>query len=265
MTGDLIWMPDDSFEVIYFDVDSTLCCQFEGVDEIADEQGVGDAVKVITTRCMEATGLNVEAYEERLNLIKPTASMIDRLAQKYLDRITPGAKDVISVLQDLGKDVRIISAGIRSSLALLANYLNIKKEKVNAVDVTFNPKGEYLGFDKDSLLVRKWGKRDLIAQYSLNQRTVFIGDGVSDLEAQGTVTRFIGYGYPELRKSVKEEAVFCINSSTLFALLPLVLTYKEVSTLNKEQKNIYTNGLEELSQGNVLIQEGHHVQSGCFR
>lgn len=249
------WMLKDPIDVFIFDCDSTLSLM-EGIDEIAEMNGVGAEVKAITQRCMAVTGITVTAYKERLEYVKPTLKQLNQLAEMYCEHQTPGAFEVIELLQSLGKKVYILSGGMKQSLLLLAQNLGIPPERVLAVDVYFDDRGHYIGFNEQSNLVQPEGKNREIEGLIQNDETSFlIGDGVSDWEARTAVTRFVGFAGISPKQFVKEHSNFYINCDSLFSVINLGLTYVEQLNLPAKYKQSYEQGLSDILNDYVLIKE----------
>jgi len=221
------WALSSPLHAIFFDCDGTLSL-IEGIDYLAELNGVGDEVCAITRQCMTESGMSLSSYRQRLDLVRPTALHIQQLAQWYIRQVTPDAKTVIDVLQQMDKKIYLISAGIKAALLPLAKFLGITEESVFAVDVTHNRKGEYLGFNQNSDLVQPDGKsRQIRLINPTGNRCALIGDGITDLEAQSVVTRFIGYGGLGEKPIIKENADFYITSKSLLPVLALCLTTEE--------------------------------------
>lgn len=244
--------PIDSF---FFDCDGTLTL-VEGIDELAAMNGVADEVQAITARCMSTTGLSLPDYRARLESTRPTKSQLHNLVEIYRANIPPGVLECINILHKLHKSVYIISAGIKSTVVEFAKTLGVAAENVFAVDVFFNSEGEYSGFDEESYLVQPMGKsKQIAAILKKSERSLLLGDGLSDWEASETVTRFIGYAGLKGKDSVKSRANFFINSTSVFSLLPLGLTLDEFNALSQEDKTYYQRGLAEIDNGQVIIKE----------
>ena len=62
----------------------------------------------------------------------------------------------------------------------------------------------------------------------------FVGDGITDLETRPHVQRFIGFGGVVARAAVREGAEHFVDSPSLAAILPLVLTTDELARLRDE-------------------------------
>lgn len=244
--------PIDAF---FFDCDGTLSL-IEGIDVLAQMNGVYEQVHAITDRCMSTTGLNREAYRERLDYVKPTLSQMQEISQLYQKHVSPGAKEIIQALRSLNKSIYILSAGIKSALIGFGQSLGIPPEHILAVDVYFDENGHYKGFNEGSFLVQAYGKPMQIQSIiNTNQRALLIGDGISDWEAHEVVARFVGYAGLKAKESVKQQANFFINTPNFYSLLPLSLTQSEYMNLDVEFQSLYQLGLDQINKGLVLIKE----------
>src|SRR3990167_1853816 len=178
-------------DVIVFDCDGTLS-QIEGIDYLASQNGVSKAVHVLTRAAMAETGLSTNLYEERLNLVRPTRVQIDMLAEHYIENMTPDADTVIAIFKKLGKSVYIFSAGVNPSVKLFGEKCGVPTENIFAVDLQFDAMGNYLDFDRRSLLIKQTGKQVLMDQIrKKHQRIGFVGDGMNDIAAMHCVDRFV--------------------------------------------------------------------------
>ena len=213
-----------SFDIVCFDCDSTLS-RVEGIDELAKEIGLGKEMAELTDAAMNGE-LPLEAiYERRLSLINPDKNAVDRLAKQYVDEVVDGAVEVIQELQKKGKQVHIISGGLRQAILPLAEYLGVPIENVHAVDVRFDPDGNYQGFDTGSPLARSGGKAEICRDLSKNSLTlVMIGDGQTDLESKQAGAFFIGFGGVVERKGVRDHSDYYVAESSLYPLKDYILS-----------------------------------------
>jgi len=62
----------------------------------------------------------------------------------------------------------------------------------------------------------------------------FVGDGITDLETRAHVQRFVGFGGVVARAAVRQGAEHFVDSPSLAAILPLVLTADELARLRGE-------------------------------
>lgn len=209
------------YRFVFFDVDSTLVT-IEGIDVLAN--GNPEIVR-LTEAAMNGEIALDEVYGRRLEVIRPTLADVEALGQRYIDSLVGGAEETIATLQQSGADVQLVTAGIAQAIAPLAAKLNIPPRAVHAVSLQFDAQGNYLDFDRRSLLTRVGGK-ELVVHAILARakgNSAFIGDGISDLEAKPAVTLFIGFGGVHTRPRVKDNAEVYVSEPTISAVLPYLL------------------------------------------
>src|SRR3989338_10663088 len=216
-------------DVIVFDCDGTLS-QIEGIDYLASQNGVAKTVHTLTGAAMAETGLSIHLYEERLNLVKPTRVQIEMLTEHYIENMTPDADTVIAIFKKLGKSVYIFSAGVNPSVKLFGEKCGVPSENIFAIDLAFDAKGNYVDFDRHSLLIKQAGKQVLIDQIKKKHRRIgFVGDGMNDVAAMHCVDRFVGYGGAFYREKIKNLCDIYLTDKSFMPLLSLFLTEKERS------------------------------------
>jgi len=211
-----------SYDVICFDCDSTLS-KIEGIDELAKWAGVGEEMAKLTDLAMNGE-LPLEAvYAKRLETIQPDRASIEKLGDLYIQEIVEGVEEVFATLLGQGKDVHIISGGLRQAILPLANVLNVPEYHVHAVDILFNADGSYSNFDETSPLARSGGKHDICKQLLNGKKSlVIIGDGKTDMEAKQPGVTVIGFGGVCDRAVVRELADAFVDDADLMAVLPLI-------------------------------------------
>ena len=209
------------YRFVFFDVDSTLVT-IEGIDVLAN--GNPEIVR-LTEAAMNGEIPLDEVYAKRLEIIRPTRADVEALGQRYIESLVDGAEETIAALQTAGVDVHLVTAGIAQAIAPLAAKLNIAPRAVHAVALQFDDEGNYVDFDRRSLLARPGGK-ELVVRAILARakgKAAFIGDGVSDLETKPVVDLFIGFGGVAARERVREGADVFVQEPTLRAVLPYLL------------------------------------------
>ncbi|KTC71514.1 phosphoserine phosphatase [Legionella birminghamensis] len=248
--------PLEPIQKIFFDCDGTLSL-IEGINVIAEFNGVGKEVSDITLKCMSETGMLPEAYRQRLHLVKPQLQQIQDLGGLYIQHVAPGAKELIECFNYLKKDIYIISAGIKAAITLFAKYLEIPEAHILAVDVFFDENDQYKAFDEQCYMVYPDGKsRQIKAVNQMNPGlSALIGDGVSDLEAKPVVNRFIGYGGFSIKQRVRDEADFYLASKHFMPLLSLCLTQEEHQQIRNFKEAYYHESLYQQELGEILIKE----------
>ncbi len=209
-----------SFDIVCFDCDSTLS-KIEGVDELGRQSGLFDELVALTNAAMNGELALEQVYGKRLDLIKPDKAQMDSLAELYISEMVEGVEEVFSTLLSQGKQVHIISGGIRQAILPLAEKLGLSADHVHAVDVVFNEDGTYNDFDQQSPLAKTGGKAVICKQLvNGNKSMAMIGDGKTDLEAKNAGATVIGFGGVAERKIVVEQADVFIKDASLMAVLP---------------------------------------------
>jgi phosphoserine phosphatase len=204
------WQP---FERVIFDCDSTLS-KIEGIDELAAMNGVFYEVADMTRQAMSGAVPFEEVFGRRLDLIKPNQKQLDGVGDLYTSTLVEDAIHVVSALNHLGIEVRLVSGGYRQALEPMADALGVPHDKVHANDLHFGPKGEYTGFDESNPLCKSHGKAEVVKQMS-PVPALFIGDGASDVEVAQYVELFVGYGGIEKRGPVQGAAPIYLHEESL--------------------------------------------------
>lgn len=209
-----------SFGIICFDCDSTLS-KIEGIDELGRQSGLFDELVALTNAAMNGELALEQVYGKRLDLIKPDKAQMDSLAELYIAEMVEGVEEVFSTLLAQGKQVHIISGGIRQAILPLADKLGLPANHVHAVDVLFNEDGSYNDFDQQSPLAKTGGKAVVCKQLvDGNKSMAMIGDGKTDLEAKSAGATVIGFGGVAERAIVVEQADIFVKDASLMAVLP---------------------------------------------
>ena len=207
------------FDIICFDRDSTLS-EIEGIDELADYAGCGIEMAALTNAAMNGEVALEAVYAKRLDLIKPDHQAIKRVADLYIEKMVQGVEEVFQQLHSQGKQVHIISGGLRQAILPLAESLGVAADHVHAVDVLFASNGDYLGFNQQSPLARNGGKAEVCSQLNkAGLKLAIVGDGNTDMEAKKAGAYCIGFGGVVARKIVREQADVFIDSPDLRMVL----------------------------------------------
>ncbi len=209
-----------SFDIICFDCDSTLS-KIEGIDELGRYVDKFAEMATLTNAAMNGELALEQVYGKRLALIKPDKKQIDWLADLYISEMVEGVEEVFNTLLTQGKQLHIISGGIRQAILPLARKLGLPDKQVHAVDVLFNDDGSYQDFDQQSPLAKTGGKAVICQQINKNNLTMaMIGDGKTDLEAKQAGAKIIGFGGVAARAIVIEHADNFVKDTSLLAVLP---------------------------------------------
>jgi phosphoserine phosphatase len=214
-------LTEPAYALAFFDVDSTLVT-IEGIDVLA---GGNPEIAALTDAAMNGLIALDEVYGKRLELIRPTRADVDRLAETYQRSLVDGAAEAIRELREARVSVYLVTAGIEQAILPLAELLGLGARNVRAVRLQFDDAGDYLDFDRRSFLAKTGGKE--LAVRAIRARShgkaVFIGDGVSDLEAKPAVDCFVGFGGVRVRERVRREADVFLSEPSLRAIAPLII------------------------------------------
>jgi len=223
------------FKRIVFDCDSTLS-SVEGVEELATTDELRASIEALTREAMTGKVPLDEIYGRRLELMDPRQRDVNRIGPRYIETAVPGAREVISALHALDKEVRIVSGGLRLPVVTFGLWLGIRDERIDAVQVSFDKHGRYKDFDRNSPLTRNGGKQELIAAMT-PMRTVLIGDGITDAETREVVDGFVCFGGVVYREEVAALADAVVDTADLKALLPVILSEDELAYLTRHPKH----------------------------
>lgn len=207
---------------IFFDCDSTLS-EIEGVDELARLRPpeVFENVVALTDRAMNGEIAIDEVFGARLDVIQPSLKECEDVGQMYIERAEPSALETIEKVKALGWTPAIISGGYCPVIRPFAQWLGI--DTIEAVELHFDEKGNYTGFDQEHPNTRNGGKPKIIEALRKTkevERVVMVGDGISDLETKPVVDLFIGFGGYVSRARVRREAeAFVTRLSEVIPLL----------------------------------------------
>jgi phosphoserine phosphatase len=208
--------------MVVFDCDSTLSA-IEGIDELGREWRA--EIEALTAAAMRGDVPLEAVYGRRLELIRPNRAQIDELAQQYVQRLVPDARQVVGALRECGIATRIMSGGLLPAVRAVADALALHADDVAAVGIRFTEDGAYAGFDEDSPLARSGGKREVLEAWRTEraERVMMVGDGATDLEAADVADVFVAYAGVVARAPVIDYADAVVHSASLAPVLPLAL------------------------------------------
>ena len=230
---------------VVFDCDSTLSA-IEGIDELAGQHRA--EIEALTGAAMRGDVPLEAVYGRRLHIIRPTRAQIELLARQYVDRLVPDAAAVVAALHAEGIAVRVLSGGLRPAVLAAGAALGVAADAVAAVDIYFDERGEYAGFDEASPLARSHGKRHVVAAWrqSAGGRMMLVGDGATDLEASDAADVFVAYAGVAARAPVIAAADAVVRSASLAPVVALALGGAVPQTPGA--RAVYEQGLALLDQ-----------------
>lgn len=182
-------------KLFFIDCDSTLS-YIEGIDELARASGpeIFENVASMTRAAMQGEiGLD-EVFGKRIDLIRPDKATRDHVADLYIQKMVPGAKQIAAELRSAGWTPIILSGGFKQLIEPLARLIGI--DHVEAVPFVLDHQGDFIGYDASHPASHTMGKCKIIRdwqQATMPEATVMMGDGASDLETRECVDAFICY------------------------------------------------------------------------
>lgn len=202
---------EQKYDIVIFDCDSTLST-IEGIEYLAMQAGVEKEVAELTTKAMNGEVPFEDVFAKRLDIIQPKPEHLDWVGQEYIKNITAGAKELVEKLLKSNIEVHIVSGGYKKPVNILADFLGINKDNVHAVELIFDENGVYQNFNNENPLARAGGKADVVKTIlPVDSKSIFIGDGATDLEVKGIVDLMIGFGGVVERSLIKENADIYIS------------------------------------------------------
>jgi phosphoserine phosphatase len=210
------------FATVIFDCDSTLSA-VEGIDELAGPHR--EAIAALTDAAMRGELRLEEVYGRRLDIVRPSRERIDALGRLYVQRLLPDARATIDALRAEGIAVRIVSGGLRPAVLAVARALGVPDDDVAAVDVRFDERGAYAGWDETCPLAYSLGKRTQLERWNgdLPRPVMIVGDGITDLEARPPADAFVAFTGVVARAPVVAAADAVIRDRSLAGVVPLAL------------------------------------------
>jgi phosphoserine phosphatase len=236
--------PLRGFRSVVFDCDSTLT-SIEGIDELAGAHIA--EIRALTAAAMEGRVPLEEVYGRRLQIIRPSGHEVAALGRKYVQRLVEDARETLAALLWLGKDVRIVSGGLRPPVEALARELGVRGEAVAAVDIRFDATGGYADFEHDSPLARGGGKLAVVRDWGLARPRLMVGDGATDLEVRPEVDCFAAYMGVAYRENVAAAADIVLSEESLAPVLALAADPADRGRLEGSR------WAETLTRGDVLL------------
>ncbi len=219
--------------LIVLDADMTFL-QCEVIDELGKLAGVGDKLAKITDRAMDGKIKFTTALKQRVALLK--GLKVAQLEQVYDNLpLTPGAEELVRILQHLNYKIAIISGGFQFFISRLkekyqldygfANQLQIKYGKVTGKvegDIIDAPaKGEIL-----ASLAEQEG-------FSL-QQVVAVGDGANDIHMLAKAGLGIAFNAKPIVQQHAQASISIYNLELILYFLGI--SGKELKELRKTMK-----------------------------
>jgi phosphoserine phosphatase len=180
---DIIAQPERMYKkrkkVIVFDMDSTIV-DMEIIDEMARFCGMGRSVEEITERGMRGEIDFAQSLRERAKCLKGTG--VDELKSLAASiRLTEGAAELVSALQEMGFKIALISGGFNFFTNVLKESLGFDYAFGNQLEIeggklTGRVKGRIIDAKRKAEIVDEICRREGVTR----EEVVAVGDGAND-------------------------------------------------------------------------------------
>ena len=200
------------------DVDGTLILE-EVIDLLGKEAGREEEISQITSRAMQG-GLDFESsLRKRVSLLEGLpVSVFDKVFNTI--HLTSNAQEFISILQNNGILVGLVSGGFTPIVERLAKSLDIAYFSANQLEVkdgllTGKLVGQIISPEVKKDTLEQWRKELKLSK----ERTIAIGDGANDL----FMLKSAGLGIAFCAKEVlKQEIPNHVDKRDFLEVLPLI-------------------------------------------
>lgn len=207
-----------SKRIVLLDMDSTFIQQ-EVIDLLAENAGVGEAVKEITESAMRGELDFRESLAARTKLLSGLdESAITDVRSRIT--LTPGARTLVRTLHRLGHKVGIVSGGFTNVIEPLIKDMDVDFFRANTLEIK---DGKLTGAIVGDIVDRAAKARFLEEFANLEKvplsQTIAVGDGANDLD----MLRASGLGIAfNAKPAVKAQADSSLNVPYLDAILYLM-------------------------------------------
>ncbi len=232
---DIALQPDTIFRrvkrLVVFDLDSTLV-QTEIIDELAQVAGKGPQVHAITEEAMAGTMDFRTALQRRVELL---AGLEENALAEVYGRLpfTPGAQELIGVLQRMGYRTAVISGGFSYFTERIAERLGLDYAYGNRLEVE---NGVLTGRVAEPVIDGQ-GKAEILEEIARKEhihldQVIAIGDGANDLPMLQKAGLGIAFN---ARPAVRDAAEHSLRQTRLDAILFLLgITQDDVAALRSD-------------------------------
>ncbi|MCF6232909.1 MAG: phosphoserine phosphatase SerB [Rhodobacteraceae bacterium] len=202
--------------ILLADMDSTMIEQ-ECIDELADAAGIGEFVKGITARAMNAELDFEAALIERVELLRGLDEGV--VAQVLETRITlmPGAGELLATMKANGAYAALVSGGFTAFTAHVAGVLEFDEHRANWLEIKAGKLTGGIGRPILGRDAKVQALNEIAVRLGLTSDDVMaVGDGANDLGMLGLAGAGVAL---HAKPAVARECDIRINFGDLSALL----------------------------------------------
>lgn len=252
---------------IILDFDSTFV-QVEAFDELAaiaaddhpQKEQIIKEIAEITAKGMDGQILINDSLVARIKLLNANKKHINELITVLSDKVSASIARNINFLKEYADNIYVVSSGFKEYIVPVVTQYGIKEQNIYANTFIYDANENIVGLAEDNELSQHQGKVEVVRKLQLEGEVHVIGDGYTDYEirAAGIANYFYAYTETVARKSVIENADFCIRSFDEFLYhnqLPMVTSYPKSRIKILLLENIHPHAY------NLLKQEGYTVET----
>ena len=200
------------------DVDGTLILE-EVIDLLGREAGCEEEISKITRLAMQGKMDFETSLRERVALLKGLPVAVFETVIKSI-HLSQNAKEFISILQNNGIPVGLVSGGFSPVVESLAKSLDVHYFLANQLEIkdgilTGYLVGKIVTPQVKQAILEKWRNQLNLSK----EKTIAIGDGANDLFMLKTAGLGIGFCAKEV---VKKEIACHVDKRDFFEVLPLI-------------------------------------------
>lgn len=217
-----------SRKLVVMDVDSTFIRE-EVIELIARYAGCEAEVEEITSRAMRGEIDFAQSLEQRVALLEGlSVDALDQVRESI--NLTPGARTLVTTLQQLGYEIALVSGGFHEIVDTVAQELEIRHVRANRLQVI---DGKLTG-KTEGPIVDRAGKatamREIAAEINIPiENTIAIGDGANDLDMLGLAGLGIAFNAKPI---VRQQADTSVNVPYLDSVLFLLgIPHSEIANV----------------------------------
>ncbi|MFA5986810.1 MAG: HAD-IB family phosphatase [Parcubacteria group bacterium] len=197
------------------DFDSTIV-SIETLDELAKfvmrrtgyDVDLAQKIEEITEMGMQGEISFAQSLSQRLALMHLHRDDITAFKDHVMRAVTVSVLKNRDFLKKYHKNIHIISGGFYDFIIPVATELGIDAQNVHANSFAFDDRGEVIGYDVNSCLVKPSGKALQVKQLQLGGKVIMVGDGWTDYEVKqsGAADHFVAFVEHMMRDKVMDVA-----------------------------------------------------------
>lgn len=216
--------------LIVMDADMTFL-QCEVIDEMGKLAGVGEQLTAITEKAMQGEIDFATALKQRVALLKGlTVSQLEQLYENL--PITPGAAELVRILQHLNYKIAIVSGGFQFFISKLKEKYRLDygfANQLQVVDgkVTGEVEGEMIDAQAKANILASLAEKEGLSL----QQVVAVGDGANDIHMLAKAGLGIAFNAKPIVQQHAQASISVYNLELILYFLGI--SGKELKELRK--------------------------------